>query len=338
MKSYNKCQGCGLVLQSENENNPGYAPNIESPICKKCFRSKNYGEFDNNLTTFYELEEIKEIKDDNVIMVVDVLNPWETMITNINEYATPENLTILINKIDALPKSIPHEAIIDWIAEIAEDKNIEFTQLALISCEKKINIDAVSQYILNSERETAIIGYSNVGKSSFIKALFNAIGEEVNNLITNSIGTTKEVIKLDYQDRVIKDYPGIILEGSYQNIMNIEQLKETHPKKEIKITNYQLNDHQTITIGEYAQFSVKEAVGRMGYQFTFSNLLELHRGKYKENENKEFETHSITHKAGTRYDVIISGLGIITFKSNGQQLELSIPKGVRYKVVNSLYL
>ncbi len=113
MKSYNKCQGCGLQLQNEDENKVGFVPNMESPICKKCFRSKNYGEFDNNLTTFYELEEIKEIKNDNVFMIVDILNPYETMISNVNEFVDPRNLTILVNKIDALPKSIPQEALID---------------------------------------------------------------------------------------------------------------------------------------------------------------------------------------------------------------------------------
>ncbi len=337
MKSYNKCQGCGLQLQNEDENKVGFVPNMESPICKKCFRSKNYGEFDNNLTTFYELEEIKEIKNDNVFMIVDILNPYETMISNVNEFVNPRNLTILVNKIDALPKSIPQEALIDWIDEIAEMKGIDFNQLAMISTTKKINIDAVATFILNSDRDTAIIGYSNVGKSSLIKSLFNAVGLEVNNLITNSIGTTKEVIELEYEDKIIKDYPGIILEGSYQNVMTIDQLKETHPKKEIKVSNYQLNDFQTIKIGDFAEFHLLDSPEKNGYQFTFSNLVELHRGKYKQDVEGKFETYDINHKKGNRYDLIISGLGIITFKSNGQKIKLSIPKGVKYNLINSLY-
>lgn len=335
MNYFNKCQGCGLDLQTIDENKPGYAPNDQSPICKKCFRSKNYGEFDNNLTEFYEIKQIKEISNDNVIMIIDVLNPMETLVDNINEFVNPENLTILVNKIDSLPKSIPHEAIIDWIAELSEEKGIEFTQLALVSAVKKINIDAISSFIVNSDRNTSIIGYSNVGKSSIIKALFNAVGKEINNLITNSIGTTKEVIELEYMDKIIKDYPGIILEGSYQNIMSIDQLKDTHPKKEIKVTNYQLNGMQTISIGDYAKFSISNDAKKAGYQFTFSNLINLHRSKYS--IDNEMITHKIKHKTGNRYDVIISGLGIITFKSEKQEIELSLPKGVKYNLVNSLY-
>ncbi len=336
MKSYNKCQGCGLEKQNTDINKEGYVPNIESPICQKCFRSKNYGEFSNNLKTFYKLEEIKEIKDDNVIMIIDVLNPYETLISDVNKYVDPENLIILVNKIDTLPKAIAQESIIDWIDEIAFEKKIDFNQLALVSTTKKINIDAVSAFILNSERNTSIIGYSNVGKSSLIKSLFNAVGLEVNNLITNSIGTTKEVIELEYEDKIIKDYPGIILEGSYQNIMDVDQLRMTHPKKEIKVTNYQLNDNQTIDINGFAQFHVLDSEDKNGYQFTFSNLVELHRGKYKD-VNAEFETYDINHKEGSRYDIIISGLGIITFKSNKQTIKLTIPKGVKYNLINSLY-
>ncbi len=336
MKSYNKCQGCGLELQNTNSDEKGFVPNIESPICKKCFRSKNYGEFDNNLSTFYKLEEIQEIKDDNVIMIVDIMNPYETMISDINRFVDPVNLTVLVNKIDSLPKSIPQESLVDWIAEIAEDKGVEFNQLAMISTSKKINIDAIAAYILNSERDTAIVGYSNVGKSSLIKSLFNAVGLEVNNLITNSIGTTKEVIELEYEDKIIKDYPGVILEGSYQNMMTIDQLKETHPRKEIKVTNYQLNDFQTIKIGDYAEFHILESPKNSGYQFTFSNLVEFHRGKQKYH-NQDFETFEIKHNKGNRYDLIISGLGIITFKSNGQTIKLSLPRGVKYNLINSLY-
>ncbi|NQX83438.1 MAG: hypothetical protein HRS50_01830, partial [Mycoplasmataceae bacterium] len=134
---------------------------------------------------------------------------------------------------------------------------------------------------------------------------------------------------------IIKEYPGIILEGRYQNIMNIVQLKETHPKKEIKLTNYQLNNNQTISIGDYAKFNIINQLNKIGYQFTFSNLVKLHRGKYSKHNN--FVTHPINIGKENRYDIIISGLGIITFKSIGQKLEIELPKGVKFNLIKSLY-
>lgn len=336
MKSYNKCPGCGVKFQTIDENQSGFRPNENAIICKRCFRSKNYGEYSNNLSTFYNIDEIKEIKNDNVIMVIDVINPFETLISKINKNVKPENLTVLVNKIDALPKSIPHEALIDWIAELAEIKNINFGQLALVSSNKKINIDSISNFILNSEKNTSIIGYSNVGKSSIIKSLFESVGETVDNLITNSIGTTKEIIEMNFKDKLLKDYPGIVLEGSYQNIMSVDQLKQTHPSKEIKISNYQLNEFQTISIGKFARFNILDQFEKQGYQFTFSNMVDLHRSKYQE-KNDKFIKYELEHNPGMRYDLIISGLGTITFKSDEQILILEIPKGVKFNLVPSLY-
>ncbi len=335
MKYYKKCEGCGLNLQSSNEKKEAYVPNEDFNLCMKCFRSKNYGEFSNNLTDFYDVGEIKEIKNDNVIMIIDVLNPYETLIHNINDYVKRENLIVLINKVDVLPKSIKNESILSWIDEIAESKNIDFKYASLVSSLKKINIDTISNFILESDRETSIVGYSNVGKSSIIKSLFNSVGLNINNLITNSIGTTKEIIELTYKNKKIKDYPGIILKGSYQNILSREELKETSPLKEILIKNYQLSNHQTISIGDYAFFHILSSENVNGYQFMFSNLVKLHRGKYKNKEH--MESYEINHKKGNRYDLIISGLGIITFKSNGQKLILQLPKDIKFNLVRSLY-
>ena len=45
------CFGCGCVLQSVNDKNPGYIPLNkikESNYCKRCFRLTHYGEVSNN--------------------------------------------------------------------------------------------------------------------------------------------------------------------------------------------------------------------------------------------------------------------------------------------------
>ena len=39
------CIGCGVVLQDENMSQEGYTSNIENDICSRCFRMKNYGEY-----------------------------------------------------------------------------------------------------------------------------------------------------------------------------------------------------------------------------------------------------------------------------------------------------
>ena len=45
------CKGCGILLQDENILLPGYTTDLDNDVCQRCFRIKNYGE--------YQLEELK---------------------------------------------------------------------------------------------------------------------------------------------------------------------------------------------------------------------------------------------------------------------------------------
>ena len=45
MTSEKKCAGCGVVLQDENVLQEGYTTSLENDICQRCFRMKNYGEY-----------------------------------------------------------------------------------------------------------------------------------------------------------------------------------------------------------------------------------------------------------------------------------------------------
>ena len=40
-----RCSGCGVVLQDENVLQEGYTTSLENDICQRCFRMKNYGEY-----------------------------------------------------------------------------------------------------------------------------------------------------------------------------------------------------------------------------------------------------------------------------------------------------
>ena len=45
MTSQKKCLGCGILLQDENILQEGYTTSLENDICQRCFRMKNYGEY-----------------------------------------------------------------------------------------------------------------------------------------------------------------------------------------------------------------------------------------------------------------------------------------------------
>ena len=39
------CQGCGILLQDQNVLQDGYTTSLENDLCQRCFRMRNYGEY-----------------------------------------------------------------------------------------------------------------------------------------------------------------------------------------------------------------------------------------------------------------------------------------------------
>lgn len=341
MKHY-KCEGCGQSLQTKEISGPGFTPRKESLFCKKCFRMLHYGERENNLTIFQiqaYLEKLKK-EDNEVIMIVDILNPYQTFISNINQYVSSDKITVIVNKVDVLPKAISSDAIIRYISKIAENRKISFKNISLVSSIKLNNIDALYDYIQTLNNKVSIIGYSNVGKTSFIKALFKSKSLKINSLVSHTIGTTLEPIKLNIGEKKIIDYPGFYLEGNIQNFLTGNQLKLIIPRKEIKVKTLQLHNNQLVRIGEYAHFVIVESKQKCGYQFSFSNDIEITRHKFSNfyESSKEMIEYKVKPLGKVyRQDIIISGLGVITFSNIDQELMVRVPKGIKIDIVESLY-
>ncbi len=338
------CKGCGEILQDKDKNNSGYIVKMENDFCLRCFRIKNYGEISNDFENFNIEFWLKEVSKHNnkVMMIIDVMDPVGTMVKDINKYVKSKDLTLVVNKVDLLPKSISKEKIIDWIYDISLKLKIEFSQIVLASSTKKINIDAISDYIISLEDNISFIGYSNVGKSSLINALFASTNLKTLNLVSNSIGTTKKTIENVFKNNFsIIDYPGFIKRDSFQFNLSPSDLKLVNSKKEIKVINYQLEDKQTIEILENkCYFEVEKSKNKNGYQFLFSNSLELsrHKNSFLKEKINDLQKKEITPLKNTkRQDIIISGLGIITFKNLNQKLNIYLPKNINVYVVESLF-
>ncbi len=336
------CKGCGKEIQNIDKDLQGYSPNLENDLCMRCYKAKHYGEITNDFTIFnqeYWLNKISKTNDE-ILLIIDVLNPYETLIKGINDFIREDKLTLVINKIDLLPKSISNETIIDWIYEISKLKKIKFKQLVLVSSQNYWNIDTLYNYITSLESNVSLIGYTNVGKSSIVNKLFASQGREVLNLITNSIGTTREPIELKLENTKVFDYPGFILEGSYQNLLSPKEISKFNSKKEIKVINYQLSDEQIIK-DNFDKFYIKVTPQeKCGIQFMISNDVKLSRHKSSKIEiNKEYKEVVINPlETFDRQDIIISGIGIITFKkSQKEKITLYVPKEIKINVLKSIF-
>lgn len=337
MTYYKNCPGCGEEKQSKSEDKKGFSPKENSLLCLRCFRMVNYGEKSNNLEE-YDIEKyLNQIKETNneVVMVVDCLNPYETLIPEINTYIKKDKLTLVINKTDVLPKSITQTSIIDWIIDITNSKNIEFKNIVIASAKKNLNIDSLFEYMNNSNNNFSFIGYSNVGKSSLIKSIFKSRLKDVKNTISNTIGTTTKIIEVELEKFKIFDYPGFLLKGNYQNILDIKDIEKVMPKKEIKVRNFQTFPKSMYSINDLIFLGIDN--DKNDVQFHFSNEIDINRVNYEKTINltsKEFKVFEI--RTNKKSDLIISGFGFITIGKNFKG-KLILSKGINFNIINSIY-
>src|SRR5690625_3824833 len=84
------CQGCGVLLQTEDQNEVGYTPKTaltrEEVLCKRCFRLKHYNEIqDVSLTDDDFLKMVSRIRDANglVVHIIDIFDVEGTLIKSL---------------------------------------------------------------------------------------------------------------------------------------------------------------------------------------------------------------------------------------------------------------
>jgi len=131
-----------------------------------------------------------------------------------------------------------------------------------------------------SEHDAHFVGYSNSGKSSLIKQLFRSKRQEVDNVVSNSMGTTREIIKLELDGNTLVDYPGFINKNNIQTKLDPQVLDIIHPKKEIKIRTFQLQQEQLLEIASLVNVIFgTDSRKEIAVQFTFSNEVEIFRRK-----------------------------------------------------------
>ena len=86
MNNEKRCKGCGVLLQDENILQEGYTTNLENDLCQRCFRMKNYGEY--QVITKSNDEYIEILKE--VIVIDDELECHTESVDN-NTYRINKN-------------------------------------------------------------------------------------------------------------------------------------------------------------------------------------------------------------------------------------------------------
>ncbi|HPE14728.1 MAG TPA: 50S ribosome-binding GTPase [Bacilli bacterium] len=304
-----KCKGCGVGLQDNNVLLEGFTTNLTNDYCARCFRMKHYGEYQLVVKSNDEfIEIIKNIGTTRslVIYVVDVLNIPKN-ISNIKEYMPNNDIILVLNKSDLLPKSVIENKIIDYF----KNMNLGFLDVIMISALTNYNLDLLYSMI-NKYRTTKnvyVVGNTNAGKSMLINKFIKnyMAGDEILS-ISAMPSTTLNEIKLEIGDFFIIDTPGLVDSENIINYVDADMLKKISPKKEIKPRIFQIKKNQSILIDDIMR--VDYAIGdRNSIIFFMSNDIKIKKINFNKPILKDLMRKEIDVKY--REDVVINGLGFI---------------------------
>ena len=312
-----KCLGCGVDLQDENISLEGYTTSMINDLCQRCFRLKNYGEYQVVSKSNQEYEDIlREVgkTKDLVLYVVDMLNVDEDL-EKIREFI-PNKLILVLNKRDVIPKSVKDGKIIQYF----KDKYDFFCDVVVISSEKNYNIDLLLKTVkyYQTSKNVYVVGNTNAGKSTLINKLIKNYSDNVQELTISPLpSTTLNTITIEINDYLtLIDTPGLVECSSLINYVDHILLKKLNPKKEIKPRTYQIRRGQSLIINDLVRIDYVEGE-RNSFTLYMSNDLKVKkvisaRHDYLHDLNKT------SYDIFFDKDLVISGLGFIKMVNKGK--------------------
>ncbi len=363
-----KCSGCGIVLQTESTDLPGYIPAQaleRTPLlCQRCFRIRNYNE--SSTVTVDQSEFLRLLsqvgdKDALVIHIVDLFDFHGSVISGLQRFVGNNPVILAVNKTDLLPKVTNWNKIRNWVQKEAKELGLKVEDIILCSAKQNQGFDRLLEVVgfMRGKRDVYVVGATNVGKSTLINRLitdYSDLEEELT--VSRYPGTTLDTVSIPLDDgHSIIDTPGIVYESRYTELVNKQDLAALMPDKPLKPAVYQLNAGQTLFFGAMARFDFIEGE-RQSFTCYINNRLNIHRTKLdraddlfeqhggemlapptKENlaELPAWTRHELRVPKGKSLDVFISGLGWIKVNSDqGALVAVHLPKGVKVMLRPSL--
>lgn len=287
------CIGCGIAIQTKDKEAAGFTPKaaldkgLETGqlYCQRCFRLRHYNEItDVNISDDDFLSLLHSVGDSQalVVNVIDIFDFNGSIIPGLPRFVAGNDILLVGNKKDILPKSVKDGKISQWLTERAHEEGLRPLDVVLTSAKNKAAIKdliaKIEQY--RQGRDVYVVGVTNVGKSTLINAIIQEITGDKDVITTSRFpGTTLDKIEIPLDDgSYIFDTPGIIHRHQMAHYLTAKTLKYASPQKEIKPKTYQLNSGQTLFLAGLARFDFV-AGDKQGFTGFFDNNLDIHRTK-----------------------------------------------------------
>lgn len=305
-----KCLGCGALFQMEDPKKAGFIEKEnfdKAVICKRCFRIKNYGDYEviNKDIKDYEkiFDEISKRRD-LILFLCDIFTLDESL-NYINKLSG--KVILVITKKDLLPKSVKEYKLINYIKK---NYNLNIVDIIFVSSNKNYNIDLL--YNLINKRKVSnnvyLVGNTNAGKSTLINALIKSYGKNDSFITTSSLpATTIDLIEVKLNDGLtLVDTPGLVSPNNYLTNLSLKEVKKILPKVEIKPRTYQMKPNQSLLIGDYARIDYLSDE-KNSFTVYLSNNIKVDRINLNTNDRlRDLKLTSFNLKGNK--DIVINGL------------------------------
>ena len=295
---------------------PGYTTNLENDFCQRCFRIKNYGEYQlvtNNNVEYMKMLEAVGKTHDLVLYVTDLINLEKDF--DVIRDIIPNKMILVLNKRDVLPKSVKEEKLVEYF----NNYNIFFDEIIPVSTINNFNMDYLLKKIkyYQTSKNVYVVGRTNAGKSSVINNIIRNYSENADSLTSSPLpSTTLNTLSIVVNDYLtLIDTPGLIDSGSIINNLPIELVKKISPKKEIKPRIYQLRAGQGIIINDLVRIDYLEGIRNSFAVFVYN---ELKIERININNTKLTDLNKSTYDVKYDNDLVVSGLGFVKISSKGK--------------------
>ena len=357
------CIGCGSKIQSEDKEKAGYIPpsklegETEELVCHRCFRLRHYNEIIPSTVSqddYYDILSSIGQEDALVVKILDLFDLEGSMMPELAKLTNHQELVVLLNKRDLLPKSINDQKLIHRLQKTFSENNLKPSKVFMMSAKKKQNIDEITAYLQANQknRNIYIVGASNVGKSTFLNTLIRSQTDLKEDVITVShqAGTTQNIIEIPFGEKSIIDTPGLINPHQFLAYVDSQAMKLLVPKKEIKPRVFQLKADQTLFFGGLVELTYSK--GEVNSFACYVNqLLPIHRtktdnvdslkDKHKSDDFFTPKTDGEKEKTTTlvlkgQEEVVLPGLGFVSVKGKATikvTMDARISPIVREKLV-----
>ncbi|QHX35912.1 30S ribosome assembly GTPase [Spiroplasma sp. TIUS-1] len=346
MKYYNSCLGCGVSLQTTNENKNGYILNENNKYCLSCFKLKNYGQYTQKIIDTNEINKIidsviENASNSRIYYLIDLFNLHTSINFEILEKLNKNNVetVFIINKVDLFRDISNLEKITDFFVEYIKNLGFKEPMFLIMNNSSKKLIAELILVIQECNKNQYFIGVSNSGKSTMINSMLKELYN--NNQIVESYipNTTEKIIPLSIENKEVFDTPGFSRDFSILKNIDPSFLREFNPEKRIKQFTFQLNDGHSIVLDTLFGISVESTV-KVNIHIYVSKKTNLHRTKTVNLENyilknivnydylSKFERSEMSYKkykikANNDFVIYIADIGWIVAKSN-EQFNLSL--------------